>query len=239
MPTQAGWTDWTENFLTQHSVQTRQYNVHPLPFISCPCGIARPSTWHSLQHECISQHLAMGQRLGGQLFAGSAQHGCVRSAEAASAVSGWGRYSAILPAFNISDKQKRRQRAGQRPPPCAHQDAPEGACACCACADADADAEPLYTLALHSVVLAGASPGHLRAHCLRRTETETSQDTDHVHVHVHIHTSSSVPKHMYEYRLTLLHGEPETVPKAVLCHLYTGALPDDPEQLIWVSKVEH
>ncbi len=40
---------------------------------------------------------------------------------------------------------------------------------------------------------------------------------------------------VYAYNLALFPGEPEGVPKAVLCHLYTGALPDDPEQLIWVS----
>ncbi len=59
----------------------------------------------------------------------------------------------------------------------------------------------------------------------------------HIHVQpVFLNISIQPTMPAYEYRLTLFPGEPEGVPKAVLRHLYTGALPDDPEQLIWVSN---
>lgn len=124
-----------------------------------------------------------------------------------------------------------------------------GCCACCA--EAGPDTAALYSLKLQSVVLAAASPGHFRGYCtrlkgtgrgpssaqageqrtpaaavLRRASDTADQDTQ----------SNATVDQAYAYRLTLFTGEPEGVPRAVLHHAYTGALPDDTEQLIRVSK---
>ncbi len=90
----------------------------------------------------------------------------------------------------------------------------------CVRADADPYTPPLYSLPLHSTAVSSASPGHLREYCDIQRE--------------------SLGEHRpggrtFKYKLTLLTGEPETVPRAVFFHAYTGALPDDLRQLIWVS----
>ncbi len=138
---------------------------------------------------------------------------------------------------------------------------------CCACcADARPDTAPLYTLQLHSLVVASASPGHLRGYCLRAQDAKqdanqqqgvaaegkgkkrkkakrraqgNSVDTDTVGSKRHAPDTADHKRAEQEpaYRLTLFPGEPEDVPKAVLCHLYTGALPKAPVQLIWVSSL--
>ncbi len=96
-------------------------------------------------------------------------------------------------------------------------------------------------------MLGTASPGHFRGHCIRRKENDIhvapkasgakrqrdAAEADPGHVQVHIHIQTAAP--LYSYRLSIFTSEPEVVPRAVLCHLYTGALPDDPDQLIWVS----
>lgn len=146
-----------------------------------------------------------------------------------------------------------RHRAQHKDKPTAAQDEHTSCCACSA--EAGPDTAPLYTLKLQSVVLAAASPGHFRSYCTRlrwegggsssapagkqrkparvgtkrRASDTADQDTQ----------SNVAPGQAYAYKLTLLPGEPESVPKAVLCHLYTGALPDDPDQLIWVSYKLH
>ncbi len=149
----------------------------------------------------------------------------------------------------------------------------------------------LYTLPLHSLVLASASPGHFRPEFLRRQE-ETRPHSDCGEGHKPAEGSRSpgtstdktpdkasdsppqaplqasgagdaktrpgeneaggkrsvqavVPSctwqlcPVYTWTLRLLPGEPQSVPQAVLCHVYTGELPDDPETLIWVSGHTH
>ncbi len=54
-------------------------------------------------------------------------------------------------------------------------------------------------------------------------------------VQVHINALPPPISSLYDYKLILFPGEPEGVPRAVLHHLYTGDLPTDTEQLIWVS----
>ncbi len=110
-------------------------------------------------------------------------------------------------------------------------------------ADAAQDAEPLYTLKLQSALLAIASPGHFKEHCTRlREEAAQSKPVEAApkrrkNARVSTQTTDSDAKQQqpYGYKLFLEPGEPQEVPRAVLCHLHTGELPDDPEQLIWVS----
>ncbi len=115
----------------------------------------------------------------------------------------------------------------------------------CHClADAKLDTEALYSLSLHALVLAAASPGHFRGHCIRqRREAATQPEKQQgkkgkkaagTKRRASDTTDQDVRRAVSEYRLVLFPREPENVPKAVLCHLYTGALPDDPEELIWV-----
>ncbi len=123
-------------------------------------------------------------------------------------------------------------------------------------ADADPGSEPLYSLTLHSLVLAAASPGHFKGHCERQREdgavplptkrtvgvkrsAQEMATTDETHgdARAEVQMDSQPAAPSFDYRLTLFPGEPEGVPKTVLCHLYTGVVPDEPEQLIWVSEL--
>ncbi len=118
-------------------------------------------------------------------------------------------------------------------------------------ADAPTDAEPLYSMKLHSFVLAGSSPGHFRGHCTRLKEGSAPQsdgqapsDSDAAEQADEAlnnkctggAAAAAAAAGPFEYRLSLFPGEPEDVPKEVLCNLYTVALPDNPVKLIWVSN---
>ncbi len=99
-------------------------------------------------------------------------------------------------------------------------------------ADADEDSQPLYTLSLHSLVLAEASPGHLRGHCVRSKEQAEEQGAP--TVGAKRARPDGPADEVLNYKVHLVPGEPQTAPEAVMKHLYTGELPEDPELLIGV-----
>ncbi len=94
-------------------------------------------------------------------------------------------------------------------------------------------ARPLYVLQLQSTVLAIASPGHLQQHCARLRAQGAHQAPPRGRPWFQFWRPRT--QRAYSYKLVLEPGEPQGIPRAVLCHLHTGQLPDDPEQLIWVS----
>ncbi len=100
-------------------------------------------------------------------------------------------------------------------------------------ADAGPDAEPLDSIHVPSLLLASASPGNFRGHSERlKEQLKRGTSTEAKKRRVSGSTDAGAGE---QYRCTLFPGEPEVVPRATLQHLTKGEVPDDPEQLVWVS----